>query len=107
MSKEEPKVTECWVEEGFGSNGHPTLEGAYDKEHDWYRPAILMWREDYDAMKCELESEKKWAEHYFREWEKAKKELEELRARPARKGEFPSRTIDPSLLEAHDDEEAK
>ena len=49
------------------------------KEAEEDRPVIVMWREDYDAIVGELESERRWAEHYFREWEKAKKELEELK----------------------------
>lgn len=52
MSSEDPKVRECWVEES-ANDGVPTLAGAYDKEHAWYRPAILIWKEDYDAMRNE------------------------------------------------------
>lgn len=48
----EPKVTECWVEDlGEG----PETRVVLDYAGSWTRPAILLWREDYDAMRTELE----------------------------------------------------
>jgi hypothetical protein len=63
MSKDEPKVTEGWaLPSGDGSPGSYISSRAMWKID---RPAILMWREDYDAMRKELEE--------LREWRKAVK----------------------------------
>jgi tetrahydromethanopterin S-methyltransferase subunit G len=55
MSDEEPKVTECWTEVGNAESGpDPDLSFSY-KDSDRCIPAILMWKEDYDAMVKRLE----------------------------------------------------
>jgi len=56
----EPKVTECWAKEKWeapeGFLGYPLLLCLSPVEASPnYRPAILIWREDYDAMRKELE----------------------------------------------------
>ena len=61
----EPKVTECWAKEGWTPadrvfTGHPMLLCiAHDQFTSNHRPAILMWKEDYDAMRKELEELRK------------------------------------------------
>lgn len=59
-SRFEPKVTECWAKEKWeapeGFLGYPLLLCLSPVEASPnYRPAILLWREDYDAMRTELE----------------------------------------------------
>ena len=53
----EPKVTECWAD--LDSYGCPESLDVLEKEAIGYRPAILLWREDYDAMRKELEELRK------------------------------------------------
>ena len=54
MSKEEPKVTECWTQVDLDE--HYPCAGAVSEKYQCPgdRPAILMWREDYDAMRVQL-----------------------------------------------------
>jgi hypothetical protein len=59
----EPKVTECWAKEKWeapkGFLGVPLLLCLSPVEASPnYRPAILMWKEDYDALVNELEEVK-------------------------------------------------
>lgn len=52
----EPKITECWtIEENTGC---PSALLAVKAESGFAtedRPAVLLWRSDYDAMKKEIE----------------------------------------------------
>lgn len=52
------KVTECWcmVKADHYPNHH--MASLY-KQHHESRPAVLLWREDYEAMRRELEETKK------------------------------------------------
>jgi hypothetical protein len=59
----EPKVTECWAWQE-NEEGRPHIEATRLPTHG-SDPAILMWKEDYDAMRKELEE--------LREWRKAVK----------------------------------
>jgi len=52
MSK--PKVTEC-LTEAVPTQENPEWLDVLDVQVNGYRPAILLWREDYDAMRKELE----------------------------------------------------
>ena len=60
----EPKVTECWTEETREGYPHQDTDAG---ESEWNRRAILLWREDFDAMRKELEElreHKNWHELY-------------------------------------------
>lgn len=48
------KVTRCFVETDLRTLA-PTLAGVYDREHEYQRPAVLMWAEDYEALVKEVE----------------------------------------------------
>ena len=49
----ERKVTECFVESSFRTLA-PTLAGGYEQEYEYQRPAVILWRLDYDALLKEL-----------------------------------------------------
>lgn len=118
---EGPKVTECWtVEAGDGS---PVLHWVFDKK-DSYHPAaaILMWREDYDALRESLKHREELYWKLTAEFDAMRKELEELKGqnlvlyRLCRRHEaelesFKNDTITISgtyqVAEAHDDKKAK
>ncbi len=51
----EIKVTECYVEEGFRTAG-PTLHGDYVRSDQLLRPAVLMWKEDYEQLKAKADA---------------------------------------------------
>lgn len=57
----EPKVTECWA---LSDGGIPYIDFAYCPEDERVSkeliPAILLWREDYDALLKELEELRKY-----------------------------------------------
>lgn len=59
MSK--PKVTEC-LTEAVPTQENPEWLDVLDVQVNGYRPAILLWREDYDAMRKELEELREWKE---------------------------------------------
>ncbi len=54
---EELKVTECWCAEC--DDGSPHAYTVYGIRVNDDRPAVLMWREDYDALLKELEELRK------------------------------------------------
>ena len=58
----EPKVTECWAIES--DDGSPTTDFIFAKKDAQQRDAaaVLIWREDYDAMRKELEETKQRAD---------------------------------------------
>ena len=47
MSNKEPKVTKCWAK---ASDGRPSLVGIDSSDVITHRPAILMWKEDYERL---------------------------------------------------------
>jgi DNA repair exonuclease SbcCD ATPase subunit len=48
----EIKVTECWMD--YDDQGHPSVfeeRSNFSKSrHDHYKQAVILWREDYDAL---------------------------------------------------------
>lgn len=50
----EPKVTECWSIKDKDGRPFPFASGC--REEDGFLPAALLWREDYDALRKELET---------------------------------------------------
>tara|TARA_R110000868_G_scaffold104141_2_gene286557 strand:+ start:957 stop:1226 length:270 start_codon:yes stop_codon:yes gene_type:complete len=64
----EPKVTECWTTPMAMAQQYPSICNATAATFDEpYRPAVLIWKEDYDAMRKELDNlreYKKWHEAY-------------------------------------------
>ena len=53
----EPKVTECWMESDRDGCPNVYEDAAISScEYIGYTPAIVLWREDYDAMRIELEN---------------------------------------------------
>jgi hypothetical protein len=55
----EPKVTECWAQIALDKRFPCAGAVSYDKEVVSDRPAILLWREDYDALLKEREELRK------------------------------------------------
>jgi len=72
----EPKVTECWVEED--SEGCPGWWGVSPTE-GYGNPAILMWKEDYDSLKASLKHREELYWKLTAEFDAMRGELEELR----------------------------
>ena len=79
-----PKIGKqtLWAEP---DDGHPWLEEVHDGEPDDNdKECILIWREDYDALRGKVEVLQRLADRYSREIGEMAKELEELRAARAK-----------------------
>jgi len=104
MSNKEPKVTECWM--GNDCDGCPDVFddlAVSSTDAPGYSPAIVLWRDDYDAMRKELEELRaesaKWKPfehgHYKQEGEIVHFVCS---------AEAPRLTHTGEIMEAHDDE---
>lgn len=53
----EPRITECWTIPMALSQENPSVSNIRAATFDdSYRPAVLMWREDYDKLRAEVEA---------------------------------------------------
>lgn len=93
----EPKVTECFAEV-VATQDNPEWLDVQGVQVTGYRPAILLWREDYDAMRRELEE--------LREESAKWKPFEHGHYKQEGKMVYYSLSTD-RHTEAHDDKEAK
>jgi hypothetical protein len=72
----EPKVTECYLDAEGDIGGAPSLQGKQYGD----RPAILLWREDYEQLKASLKHREELYWKLTAEFDAMRGELEELRA---------------------------
>jgi hypothetical protein len=96
----EPKATECWTQVDLDKH-YPcagTVSETYECPGD--RPAILMWKDDYEQLKESLKHREELYWKLTAEFDAMRKELEELRARVLPRVKDLSNTIE--FTEDHD-----
>jgi hypothetical protein len=79
MSNNDPKVTECWAQVALAKEFPCAGAVSYDKEVVSDRPAILIWKEDYEQLKASLKHREELYWKLTAEFDAMRGELEELR----------------------------